>query len=102
MFRVAASRLFSVAAPIVEKKAAKILEILSKEKINWGRSSEPLHPYHTEINGQQVKLRVNDFPEDPTVYTVVHDGKDILDINHFMPNWKAVPLQLRPQISISP
>ena len=103
MLSIVAQRFFSAAAPIVTKqfeqkmaqiilekqlgkKAIEVLGDITKKEIVWKPSKDVLHPYHAEVAGEHVKLRMNDFPEEP-LYTVMHDNKELFHINDFMKNW---------------
>ncbi|MBX0331588.1 hypothetical protein K2Z83_28455 [Oscillochloris sp. ZM17-4] len=39
----------------------------------WERTQDAEHPYRTTADGATLTVRVNDFPEEPTVYTLLVD-----------------------------
>ena len=44
-------------------------DILNKETIFWKSTSNPIYPYKANIEGHDLELRVNDFPDEP-LYTL--------------------------------
>ncbi len=51
-------------------------ERVFNEPIEWKRSGDPGFPYYADVNGQQWKIKVNDFPEDD-LYTLMIGQKSV-------------------------
>ena len=45
-------------------------------------------PYKAVHNGDELILRLNDFPAEP-LYTLFVNGEEIIDIEDFPENWKS-------------
>lgn len=58
-----------------------------EEKLVWRRSSDPLHPYVAEFDGEQCVLRLNDFPDDH-LYTLVVDQVEVTSFDDWPQRWE--------------
>ena len=64
----------------------EILEIVNTRTVTWEKNEDPARPYHTEIEGHHLHLRINDFPDEP-LYTLMRGEQELLDLNEFFDNW---------------
>jgi len=44
------------------------------------------HPYETVFNGRELRLRVNDFPDDH-LYTLIVDGDESISFDDWPETW---------------
>ncbi|AHE68109.1 hypothetical protein [Legionella oakridgensis] len=64
-----------------------ILEALLKEPIFWKRTNDVEFPYRATLQGETLRMRINDYP-DRSAYTVMRGDREIMDINGFRDNWQ--------------
>ncbi len=57
-----------------------------EEKIKWEKTDDAEYPYETEHKGELLKLRINDFPEEP-LYTLFVNGEEVCDFDDWSENW---------------
>ncbi len=57
------------------------------ENVIWQKNGEAKYPYKASLNGQTLKLRINNFPEE-NLYTLLENEKEITDFDDFPINWK--------------
>jgi hypothetical protein len=55
-------------------------------RVEWLETGDPLSPYAATVNGERWALRINDFPDEP-LWTLLVDGRAILDIDDFPAAW---------------
>jgi hypothetical protein len=58
-----------------------------KRAVRWQATDDGEFPYEAQIDGQHWVIRVNGFPEDPTVYTLLVDGQEAVDFNGWSKSW---------------
>jgi hypothetical protein len=58
-----------------------------EEKVNWKRGVDPNYPYETQINGDKLVIRLNDFP-DETLYTLLVNEEEITSFDDWPKQWK--------------
>lgn len=58
------------------------------EKIRWYRTSDVRFPFEANHKGEELRLRLNDFPAEP-LYTLFVNGEELTDIEDFPENWKV-------------
>jgi hypothetical protein len=51
------------------------------------KTENAIHPFKTQINGQNLRIRINDFPEEHFATVVDADNKPILHTNDLLSNW---------------
>ena len=56
------------------------------EKIRWKESSNPEFPLRTDHDGDQLQLRLNDFPAE-SLYTLFVNDREIMDLEDLPENW---------------
>ena len=54
--------------------------------INWQRTDDALFPFQTRFDGEDLKIRINDFPSEP-LYTLLVNGKEVADFNNWSESW---------------
>jgi hypothetical protein len=64
---------------------ADLLEQLKNAKIDWQKSADSPYIFQTSVNQKVVRLRLNDFPEEP-LCTVIIDGQET-DVHEFPQSW---------------
>jgi len=64
---------------------ANLLEQLLRAKVDWQKTTESPYIFFASVNGKAVRLRLNDFPEEP-LCTVIIDDKET-DIHEFPKFW---------------
>lgn len=55
--------------------------------LDWRETDDPDFPWETQWNGNSLKLRLNDFPEEP-LYTLLESGHALGQIDDWPANWK--------------
>lgn len=45
-------------------------------------------PWQAIVNGARVSVRINEFPEEPTLYTVFVDGERAFDLMEWPAAWR--------------
>ena len=63
-----------------------LADTLKNDLIKWSSTSDVFHPYETKIGTETIKLRINDFPEEP-LYTVMKGEEELFHTNGFTGNW---------------
>jgi hypothetical protein len=64
---------------------------LTATPIRWQHSGDGEFPYHAEIDGRTLTVRVNDFPAEP-LYTLLVDGAELVDLDAWPPVWRRPPV----------
>src|SRR5258706_15908385 len=64
---------------------------LTAPPIRWEPSGDGEFPYHAEIDGRSLTVRVNDFPVEP-LYTLLVDGAELVDLDDWPPVWRRPPV----------
>ncbi|GAA0725940.1 hypothetical protein Drose_17970 [Dactylosporangium roseum] len=59
--------------------------------IRWQRSGDGEFPYHAEVDGRVLTVRVNDFPVAP-LYTLLVDGAELADLDDWPQVWQRPPV----------
>lgn len=55
--------------------------------VEWSKTGDGEFPYTAQVDGQKWLVRVNDWPEEPTVFTLLVDGKETLDFDGWSELW---------------
>jgi hypothetical protein len=64
---------------------ADFLEQLLQAQIGWEATNESKYVFCTTFRGKIVRLRLNDFPDEP-ICTVIINNQEI-DVEHVPDNW---------------
>jgi len=56
--------------------------------LSWRETDDPSFPYTTQHKGQHLVLRLNDWPDEPYLYTLVVNGKAVLDLEEWPTAWQ--------------
>ncbi|ACU75471.1 hypothetical protein Caci_6625 [Catenulispora acidiphila DSM 44928] len=70
---------------------------LTAETLAWERTDDGEFPFAAVYDGQQLRIRVNDFPAEP-LYTLIADGREAVDLDDWPAAWsrpKPTPDLLR-------
>ncbi|WP_432825293.1 hypothetical protein [Dactylosporangium sp. CA-092794] len=67
------------------------LTALTDRPIAWEHSGDGEFPYHAEIDGRTLTVRVNDFPAEP-LYTLIVDGAELADLDDWPSTWRRPPI----------
>mgnify|MGYP000984759927 CR=1 FL=1 len=54
--------------------------------IKWHKTSDPFYPYEAIFNNRYLKLRLNDYPEEP-MYTLLVNGEVIESFDEWPSCW---------------
>ncbi|GAB3840120.1 hypothetical protein ACFPIJ_34105 [Dactylosporangium cerinum] len=63
---------------------------LTATPIRWEHSGDGEFPYHAEVDGRTLTVRVNDFPAEP-LYTLIVDGSELVDLDDWPTVWRRPP-----------
>ncbi|GAA3452728.1 hypothetical protein [Dactylosporangium matsuzakiense] len=64
---------------------------LTERAIAWEHSGDGEFPYHAEVDGRTLTVRVNDFPAEP-LYTLMADGTELADLDDWPSSWRRPPV----------
>ncbi len=56
------------------------------ENLRWKETSNPNFPLRSAHGGDDLKLRLNDFPAE-SLYTLFVNGEEVMDIDDLPANW---------------
>jgi hypothetical protein len=56
------------------------------EKIRWKETSNPVFPLRAAFEGDELRLRLNNFPLEP-LYTLFVNDKEVMDLDDLPANW---------------
>ena len=56
------------------------------EEVSWRRGPEANYPYEAEFNGEQLVLRLNDFP-DERLYTLIVNDEEQISFDDWPTQW---------------
>ena len=56
------------------------------EKIRWKETSNPEFPLRAAFEGDELRLRLNDFPLEP-LYTLFINDEEVIDLDDLPANW---------------
>ena len=59
---------------------------LFDSRIRWIKTADEYFPYEAEVNGCRLRLRVNDFPDEP-LYTLIVEERVSESFDDFPPTW---------------
>ena len=72
------------APPAFTEKAQTLLKV----RTQWTATGDAEFPYLFTEEGTRWNIRVNDFPEYPTVYSLLANGRFISDLQSLPKNWR--------------
>ncbi|MEI7769641.1 MAG: hypothetical protein WCI67_06630 [Chloroflexales bacterium] len=55
--------------------------------LTWERTQGAEFPFRTTADGAELTVRVNGFPEDPTIYTLLVGTVETVDFNDWPAAW---------------
>ncbi len=58
--------------------------------VTWRKADDVDHPYEATVEGQPWRIRLNDWPDDPTVYTLL-TGHSQHDFDNWPQAWGEQP-----------
>lgn len=58
-----------------------------EKAVRWTKTDDEEFPYTAQIEGKTWTIRVNDWPDDPTVFSLLVDGAEYLDFDGWSKNW---------------
>jgi hypothetical protein len=56
--------------------------------LSWRETDVGEYPYSTVYDGQRLVLRVNDGPDEASLYTLMIDGRPVLDVEEWPAAWR--------------
>ena len=60
---------------------------LFARKVVWTPTRDPIFPFGAEIDGHRFRIRVNDWPDSPTVYSLVASDGRAIDFDDWPTTW---------------
>jgi hypothetical protein len=60
---------------------------LLTEPITWTKTADPEYPFTSEVNGDKLVIRLNDFPSD-NLYTLLVNDKETVGFDDWPKQWK--------------
>lgn len=73
------------------------LQALLEDAVHWRRTPDVNFPYESTFQGRDLRLRINDFPDEPA-YTVIdsQSNAELMHTNAFRGNWTRGTLEEAP------
>lgn len=62
-----------------------------KLNLHWKKTTDPFFPYSVCSEGKRMKLRLNDFPEEP-MYTLIVDDEIIESFDDWPTAWSRAQI----------
>jgi hypothetical protein len=59
-----------------------------KIPIEWQSTGNPEFPYHAFVDGERWVIRLNDWPDDPSFYTLLVGSEVVMDVPAWPDAWK--------------
>lgn len=56
------------------------------QNINWNETGDAFFPYEAVVDGKELSIRINDFPEEH-LYTLLVDGEEVCNFDDWLENW---------------
>lgn len=56
--------------------------------VTFVQTGDPRVPYAANVDGSRWRVRVNEFPETPSLYTLLIDGRVALELMEWPTAWK--------------
>ncbi len=66
---------------------AKTRPILWREEEHFDEKTESYFRFEALVDGYVMRLRINDFPDEP-LYSLVVNGEALADFEDDLPNWR--------------
>ena len=65
--------------------------LVFERAITWARTADAEFPYQGQVDGEYWLVRVNDWPDDSTVYTLIRPDGTEFDFDNWPPAWIRPP-----------
>ncbi len=72
-----------VAGTLVDEVPMRRIE----QAVTFGATDDARYPYAADINGERWTVRINEFPEDPSVYSLLIDGQIVEELMEWPAAW---------------
>jgi hypothetical protein len=59
----------------------------SQQQVTFRASDDPRHPFEAVVDGKRWTVRINEFPEAPSLYTLIVDGEDVEELIEWPAAW---------------
>ena len=57
-------------------------------EVHWKETGDAEFPFQARVDGGVWQIRVNGFPDDEHVYTLLIDGRESVDFDEWPASWK--------------
>ena len=61
---------------------------IKTKSIHWSKTTDAEFSYAATIDGRSLRLRINDFPEEP-YFTVMEGDRELFDIEGWTEGWPS-------------
>ncbi|WP_199732693.1 MULTISPECIES: hypothetical protein [Corallococcus] len=61
-------------------------EQLLSQKLEWVKTTDVLHPLRTKADGQELRIRIGDFPEE-SMYTLLVGEQEVAQFDDWPKAW---------------
>lgn len=65
----------------------KVADRYLTQEISWNLSRNPDYPFNANVNGNEYKIRLNDFPEN-VAYTLIVNNTPVISFDDWPSSWK--------------
>ena len=55
--------------------------------VTWAETSDPFFPYEAQVGGERWVLRLNDWPDEPSLYTLFVGSQAVLELQAWPAAW---------------
>jgi hypothetical protein len=74
-------------APVAREIVFEVPVRRIERAITFRATDDARYPYAAEINGERWSVRINEFPEDPSVYSLLIDGEIVEELMDWPAAW---------------
>lgn len=70
--------------PPIQDEEEGLLDV----SLRWRETGDAFNPLTTEHEGRVLLLQLNDWPDEPHLWTLLSDGKPVLYVDDWPPRWR--------------
>ncbi len=57
------------------------------QRVAWSETTDAEFPAEAWVGGQRWLIRINDWPDDPYMYTLLIDGREAMELESWPDRW---------------
>lgn len=59
----------------------------SQQTVSFRTTDDARYPYAADVDGKRWTIRINEFPEEPSLYSLIIDGQIVEELMDWPPAW---------------